>query len=109
MKAQTLTEWKAKAERLAASTKRAREATKEIGERVVGGLATVGTGYAVGVSLRKYGDKAIPGTEIPMIPAAAAVMAIAGAAGGVGQMSSVGAAIGFGGLGGYAAVKGFQG
>lgn len=107
--ATTLVEWRAKADRLAKAAKSAREASKEIGERTMGAVATVGAGYAVGVVVRKYGDKPIPGTDVPLIPAIGAIAAIAGVAGAAGNMSAFAASLGSGALGGYAAIKGFQG
>jgi hypothetical protein len=107
--ATTLVEWRARAERLATQAKRAREATREVGQRSMNVLATAGSGYAVGVAMKKYGDKPIPGTEVPMIPAAAGILAVAGVAGAAGDMSGTAAAIGGGALGGYAAIKGYTG
>lgn len=106
--AQSLTQWKAKAERLANSAKRAREASKEVGERGLGAVAAVGAGYGVGKFIKNYGDKPIPSTEIPAVPAVAAAVALAGVAGMAGNMSSFAAALGSGGLAGYAAIKGMQ-
>lgn len=109
MASNSIVEWRARAERLANSAKRAREASKEIGERTMGAVATVGAGWATGVAMRKWPNKVVPGTDIPILPAVAAVAAIAGAAGAAGNMSAFAAAVGSGSLGGFAAVKGFQG
>lgn len=100
-----ITSWKDRATRLATSAKRAREQAAAIGERAVGAGAAVAAGYGTGVLVKKFGDKAIPNTEIPIIPAAAAVVALLGVAGAAGKMSDVATHAGAGALAGYAAIK----
>lgn len=103
-----LTTWKEKAERLASRARRVREQSAAIGERAMGGAAAVGAGYATGVAIKKWGDKPIPNTEVPMIPAFAGAVALVGVAGMAGKGSDVAAAAGSSALGAYLAVKTVQ-
>lgn len=100
----SLTEWRARANRLATSVKNIKIQSAEIGERALGGGAAVVAGYGVGILVKKGYDKPIPNTEIPVIPAAAAVLALAGVGGLAGKMSDLAVHVGSGALAGYAAI-----
>lgn len=101
----SLSEYRAGYQRLLARVKNAREASIEVGERALGGGVAVAAGYGVGVAVKKGWDRPIPNTEVPIIPAVAAVIAIAGVADFAGRMSTVAVHAGSGALAGYAAIK----